>query len=227
MKLLLTAGGTREAVDAVRFIGNRSSGRMGAAVAAAAVKAGHDVTLILAAASVDPPAGVRVLRVETTGQMQVALEAEWPGHDALAMAAAVADYRPKVIADRKLRREGGPVTLELVPTPDLLAAAAGVKRQGQVVVGFSLDDDTAEARERAAAKLERKRLDLLVYNPVGTMEADDVAAELFFADGRREALGAMSKTAFAARLVVEVERLTSDKPRHVVPWLLGSGKLGR
>ena len=205
MRLLLTAGGTREAIDAVRFIGNRSSGRMGAAVAAAAAAAGHEVTLILGAASVDPPAGVRVIRVETTAEMAAALEAEWPGHDALVMAAAVADYRPKVVAAQKLRR-GGPMTLELEPTPDLLAAAASVKGN-RIVVGFSLDDDTAEARERAAAKLVRKNLDLLVYNPVRTMEADDVAAELFFADGRREALAATAKPAFAARLVREVERI--------------------
>ena len=216
MKLLLTAGGTREAIDAVRYIGNRSSGRMGVAVAVAAVAAVHETTLIFGAASVEPPVGVRVVRVETTAQMAAALEAEWPGHDALVMAAAVADYRPKVVAAHKLRREGGPVTLELEPTPDLLAAAAAAKGD-RVVVGFSLDDDTAAARERAAAKLVRKKLDLLVYNPVRTMEADDVAAELFHPDGRREILGAMPKAAFAARLVAEVERLHSDKPRHGVP----------
>ena len=207
MKLLLTAGGTREMIDAVRYLGNRSSGRMGAAVAAAAVAAGHEVTLILGAASVAPPDGVRILRVETTDQMAAALEGEWPGHDALVMAAAVADYRPKVVAAHKLRR-GGPMTLELEPTPDLLAAAASVKGN-RIVVGFSLDDDAAEARERAAAKLVRKKLDLLVYNPVRTMEADDVAAELFFADGRREALEAMPKPEFAARLVRELDRLSA------------------
>ena len=214
MKMLLTAGGTREAIDAVRFIGNRSSGRMGAAVAAAAAK-GHEVTLILGAAAVDPPPGVRAIRVETTDEMAAALDQAWPDHDALVMAAAVADYRPRVVAAHKLRREGGPVTLELEPTPDLLAAAAAVKG-GRVVVGFSLDDDTAEARDRAAAKLVRKNLDLLVYNPVRTMEAVDVAAELFFADGRREVLEAMPKGAFASRLVAEVEKL-SDEPRHDVP----------
>ena len=216
MKLLLTAGGTREAIDAVRYLGNRSSGRMGLAVAAAAVAAGHEVTLILGIASIEPPAGVRAIRVESTAEMAASLDREWPGHDALIMAAAVADYRPRVVAAHKLRREGGPLTLELEPTPDLLAAAATVKGS-RVVVGFSLDDDTAEARERAAAKLVRKNLDLLVYNPVRTMEAHDVAAELFFADGRREVLGAMPKAAFAARLVAEVERLHSHKPRHGVP----------
>ena len=207
MRVLLTAGGTREAIDAVRYIGNRSSGRMGAAVAAAAVAAGHEVTLILGAASVEPPAGLRTIRVESTAEMAAALENEWPRHDALVMAAAVADYRPKVVAAHKLRREGGPMTLELEPTPDLLAAAASAKGQ-RVVVGFSLDDDTLEARERAAAKLVRKNLDLLVYNPVRTMEADDVAAELFFADGRREILTSLPKAEFASRLVAEVETLS-------------------
>lgn len=207
MNLLLVAGSTREPIDAVRFLGNRSSGRMGLAIAEAARAAGIDVTLILGVAQIDPPAGVRVIRVETTDQMKAALEAEWPLHEVLIMAAAIADFRPKVVSDRKLRR-GEALTLELEPTPDLLAAAASVKRAEQRVVGFSLDDDTPEARNRARAKRERKNLDLLVFNPIPTMDAPDVSAELFHRDGRHEALGKMSKQAFAKELVRWVRQLS-------------------
>src|SRR5690606_7947661 len=99
-------GSTREPIDAVRFLGNRSSGRMGLALAEAARAAGLEVTLILGVASVPPPAGVRVIRVETTDEMKTALDAEWPGHDVLVMAAAVADFRPRTVSPHKLRRGG-------------------------------------------------------------------------------------------------------------------------
>lgn len=205
-RLLLTAGSTREPIDAVRFIGNRSSGRMGLAIADAARAAGLDVTLILGVAQVNPPtphAGLRILHVETTDEMKAALDAEWPNHDVLIMAAAVADFRPKTVADHKIRR-GKALTLDLEPTADLLASAAAARRPGQRVIGFSLDDDTPEARCRARGKLERKNLDLLIFNPIPTMDAPDISAELFHRDGRHEVLGAMSKQAFAARLIEKV-----------------------
>ena len=170
MKLLITAGSTREPIDAVRFIGNRSSGRMGVAIAEAAREAGHDVTLILGVATAPPPGGVRVVGVETTRQMHDAVAHEWPAHDLLIMNAAVADYRPKGAAEGKLRRAGG-LVLELEPTEDILASAARGKRAEQRVVGFSLDVDDAASRERARAKLAAKGLDLIVFNPLATMDA--------------------------------------------------------
>ena len=104
-------------------------------------------------------------------------------------------------------RRGGRLTIECEPTPDVLAEVAAGKRPGQVVVGFSLDEDTDEARQRAAAKLAAKGCDLLVFNPLSTMDAGDVRAELLWPGGRFERLGATDKAAFATRLVREIERL--------------------
>ena len=206
MNLLLTAGGTREAVDAVRFLGNRSSGRMGAAVAAAAVDAGHQVTVV--AANVAVPLAGEVVRIESAEQLRAAVIERFADCDALVMAAAVADFRPVRVEAGKLRR-GGNLTIECEPTPDVLAEVAATRRPGQVIVGFSLDEDTDEARQRAAAKLAAKGCDLLVFNPLATMDADEVRAELLWAGGRAERLGATDKGAFGGRLVGEVERLVA------------------
>ena len=199
-KVLITAGSTREPIDAVRFIGNRSSGQMGVALTAAALTQGHEITLVLGVAAVDPPPGAHVERVETTEQMHEAVLRLWPGHDLLVMNAAVADFRPRRASPGKLRRQDG-LTLELEPTPDILAAAAAAKRADQRLVGFSLDEDTADARERARAKLARKRIDLIVFNPLATMDASAVAAELYYADGRSERVGLSDKRQFADLLM--------------------------
>ncbi|MEM1011296.1 MAG: phosphopantothenoylcysteine decarboxylase [Planctomycetota bacterium] len=203
MKTLITAGGTREPVDAVRYLGNRSSGRMGVAIAAAAVEAGHEVTLIAGSVSVALPKNVEAVRVETTRQMHDAVLERWPTFDALVMAAAVADFRPKVVSDQKLRR-GARMTLELEPTEDILAAAGACKRADQTLVGFSLDDDTPEARGRAREKLVRKNCDLLVYNPIATLDAHEVAATIFRHDGSSVDVPSSDKAAFAQRLIEEV-----------------------
>ena len=204
MRLLVTAGGTREPVDAVRYLGNRSSGRMGAAIAQAAVEAGHEVTVV--AANVAVPLAGEVVRVETTEQLRAAVLERFGRCDALVMAAAVADFRPVNVERGKLRR-GGRLTIECEPTPDVLAEVAATRRPGQVVVGFSLDEDTPEARDRAAAKRAAKGCDLLVFNPLDTMDGGEVRADLLWRDGRREALPAMAKAAFARRLICEVEEL--------------------
>ncbi len=185
---------------------------MGVAIAEAAREAGHDVTLILGVATAPPPGGVRVVGVETTRQMHDAVAHEWPAHDLLIMNAAVADYRPKGAAEGKLRRAGG-LVLELEPTEDILASAARGKRAEQRVVGFSLDVDDAASRERARAKLAAKGLDLIVFNPLATMDAPGVAAELYWSDGCGETVGAMDKASFARLLVQRAEALflPSDK----------------
>ena len=198
MRVLITAGPTREPIDPVRYIGNRSSGQMGRSLAEAAVRAGHTVTAVLGPVSVQMPAGVRRVDVETSRQMLDAVLAEWPGHDLLVMAAAVADYRPKVVRQEKMER-GGTLTIELEATEDVLAAAGSVKRADQRTVGFSLVSMSNLAR--SVEKLRRKKLDLIVSNPLGTMGDAGVEAVLLWPDGRAEQLPYRTKGAFADLLI--------------------------
>lgn len=162
MKFLVSAGPTREPVDAVRFLSNRSTGRMGIAVARAAAEAGHEVCLVLGPTAVEPPpAPVRVVRVETALQMRDALRAELPAADALVMAAAVADFRPARPAARKLHKGEFGGAIRLVRNPDILA---GLRRRkgGRIFCGFAAETDDVLAG--AAGKLARKGLDLIVAN---------------------------------------------------------------
>ena len=163
VRVVVSAGGTREPIDAVRVIANRSSGKQGYAVAAEAAQRGADVVLV---STVDLPAppGVRVVEVETAAQMQSALEGEWPTTDVLVMAAAVADFRPVASADKKLKKGAGIQQVVLEPTPDILAALGTTKRAGQILVGFAAETD--DLVENAQSKLERKNLDLIVANDV-------------------------------------------------------------
>ncbi len=187
MRLLITAGPTREPIDDVRFISNRSSGRMGTALAHAAADAGHDTTLLLGPAPVHSSLAqrVRLIRFETCADLEALLDAHFPACDVLVMAAAVADYRPTQRAPGKLARgDAADLTLRLEPTPDLVAHVAAGKRADQRVVAFALEDP-AQLEARAAAKMRRKGVDAIVANPLGTMEADDIAPLLLTADGRR------------------------------------------
>ena len=163
--VVITAGPTREPIDPVRYVGNRSSGRMGVALAAEALARGARVTIVLGPATVRPPVGVDVVEVETAEQMRAATVALADGADVIVMAAAVADFRPKVPADRKLKKEHGVPELVLEPTPDILAELGRSRRAGQILVGFAAETDDVEAAGRA--KLARKGLDLLVANAVG------------------------------------------------------------
>jgi phosphopantothenoylcysteine decarboxylase / phosphopantothenate---cysteine ligase len=222
--ILVTAGGTREAIDPVRFIGNRSSGKMGAAVAAAALDRGARVTVIAANIEVDLPAGATVVPVESTAELRAALlrathDADGgAGFDALVMAAAVADFRPADPADTKLTRGEG-LTLELEATPDLLAEVAriahGLDSDGQptraalqpqpVLVGFAAE---TRSLDRAADKLRRKRLDFLVANDVAEpgsgFGTDTNRVSILAADGTRDDLPLQSKRAVAERLLDRV-----------------------
>lgn len=199
MKVLITAGPTREPIDAVRYIGNRSSGRMGAAIASAAMNAGHTVTLIVGPVSVPLPTVARRIDVETAAQMQAAVLGEFPAHDLLIMSAAVADYRPKRVYAGKLPRAGRTLTIECEPTEDILTAVGAIKRPDQRTIGFSLE--IAANLDRSREKLARKRLDLIVYNPTETMDSRDVESVLLWADGRTETLSSRSKTEFAEVLL--------------------------
>ena len=199
MRILITAGPTREPIDPVRYIGNRSSGRMGAAIATAALKAGHQVTLILGPVTAAMPKDARRLDVETARQMHDAVMAEFPAHDLLIMAAAVADYRPTKVAGEKLGRKGA-LIIECEPTEDIVAAVARAKQPDQRIVGFSLESEGNVARARE--KLSRKRLDMIVYNPLETMNSPAVRPTLLWPDGRAEELPASSKEEFG-QLVLE------------------------
>ena len=211
-RLLVSLGGTREPLDPVRYLGNRSSGRMGAAIAAEAVARGAQVTAVAAATTVDPPAGARLVRVETAQQLYDAVLAAADDQDVLVMAAAVADFRPKRVAQGKLRKDQGVPEVVLEPTPDTLAELGRRRRPDQVLVGFAAE--TGDHLAGARRKLEAKHLDLVVLNHVegahSAFGADDADAYLVDADTVEE-LPRTSKAAIAARLLDRVEALRAAR----------------
>ena len=208
MRVLITAGGTREPIDAVRFIGNRSSGQLGAALVDASLAAGHSTTVILAAVAVPFNPSARRIDIETSDQMLHAVLSEFPAHDLLIMAAAVSDYRPRSPSAGKIER-AGPIAIEFEPTQDILAAVARIKRPDQRTVGFSLEswDNPDHGPQRAAGKLIAKSLDLIVANPLATMSSPSIRPTLIYSDGRREQLPLIDKVQFANDLLSRCQRL--------------------
>jgi phosphopantothenoylcysteine decarboxylase/phosphopantothenate--cysteine ligase len=186
-RVVVTAGGTREHLDPVRYLGNRSSGRQGAALARAAAARGADVTLVAAHVAVDPPAGVKVVPVTSAADLREATLTASAGADAVVMAAAVADFRPAVRSDSKIKKGAQePTSVELVRNPDVLAelAALAAGSRARVVVGFAAETDDVLVHGRA--KLAAKRCDLLVVNRVGDgvgFEVDRNAATILGSDG--------------------------------------------
>ncbi len=170
-RVVVTAGGTREPLDPVRFLGNRSSGRQGVAVAAAAQARGAEVVLIAAHLEVDPPEGVELVQVQTALELQEAVTEAARSADLVVMTAAVADYRPAVMRDSKIKKSeaGQTLTLELVANPDILAGLSAARREGQVVVGFAAETepDPSTLIELGRTKLAAKGSDFLVLNQVG------------------------------------------------------------
>jgi phosphopantothenoylcysteine decarboxylase/phosphopantothenate--cysteine ligase len=185
--VLITAGPTHEPIDAVRYLANHSTGRMGIALAEASAGRDRPTTLLLGPTPLGPTEHSRLttVRFRTTEDLQGLLAEHWPQHDVLIMAAAVADYRPARPADprTKHRRTAGTWHLELQATPDLLAGLAPITRPDQIVIGFALEpaDDLAAS---ARAKLAAKRLDAIVANPLETMGSESVRATLILPDGR-------------------------------------------
>ena len=198
MRILITAGPTREPIDPVRYISNRSSGKLGAALAAAALRAGHLPTLIVGPVAEPMPAGVRRFDVETAAEMLEATLRHWPGSDLLIMAAAVADYRPSKVHQEKLHRQGA-MTIECQATKDIVEAVGRIKEPHQRTIGFSLE--SGGGVERARQKLAAKNLDLIVYNPLTTIDSPSIQAVLIFADGRQEPLAPADKSEFAEILI--------------------------
>lgn len=210
MRILITAGPTREPIDDVRFISNRSSGQMGFALAQAASVAGYEVTLLLGPVLLPPSVSeqVRVLRFNTTADLEALLAEYFPKCDVLIKAAAVADYRPTTLIKGKTPRGNG-LKIELEPTPDLVAGCAKVKRSGQTIIAFALEDPTV-LESRAVEKMQRKKVDAILANPLQTMDASDIDPILFYADGRRDTPGKMSKSALAVWLIDQVPSVANQ-----------------
>ena len=170
LRVLVAAGGTREPIDAVRYVGNRSSGRMGLALAERAARRGAEVTLVAANVLLPPPPGVSVVRVETAAELADAVAREFPSCHVVLMAAAVADFRPAdPIAEKLSREEGAGFDLHLEPTRDVIAALATERRPNQTVIGFAAEHG-GDVAERARGKLRRKGLDAIVVNDVSRPE---------------------------------------------------------
>jgi phosphopantothenoylcysteine decarboxylase/phosphopantothenate--cysteine ligase len=214
-RFLITSGPTHEPIDPVRFVGNRSTGKMGAALAAEAVGRGAIVSVVLGPGAV-VPSGVEVVAVETAEEMRDAVLSRFAGADAVVMAAAVADFRPKAIADQKLKKDAGIPEVFLEPTPDILAEL-GERRTRQILVGFAAETHDLERAGRE--KLASKHLDLLIVNRVGKegtgFGADSNEAMLLAASGDDEPLRSWSKRELAGAVMDRVSALLPGGPTDV------------
>lgn len=210
--VVVTAGPTREPVDPVRYLSNRSSGKMGVALAAAAWRRGADVTLVAGPMAVSPPVGVTVVHVETTEEMAHAVERALAGADVLIMAAAPADFRAAAPAGSKIKKTSAPGTLELAPTPDILASTRRARRPRAVIVGFALE--TENAVRGGHDKLHAKDLDLIVVNDAREQGAgfgvDTNRVTLIGRDGAEEELPLLGKAEVADEILDRVEALLRD-----------------
>jgi len=207
MRILITAGGTREYIDPVRFISNASSGRMGYALARAALKAGHKVTLITTPTAQKPLDAVKLVNVETAAQMFEAVKKHFSRCDCLIMAAAVADYTPAHPARTKIRKTGEPLTVKLKPTTDILKWAGKNKKKDQIVVGFALEDNNV--REWAEKKLKEKKLDMIVANTCAAIGAEKSTVQIKTPGGEWLKFPRASKAVIAGKIISMAESLLS------------------
>jgi phosphopantothenoylcysteine decarboxylase / phosphopantothenate---cysteine ligase len=216
VRVLVTAGGTREPIDSVRYIGNRSSGRMGFALAARAAWRGAEVTVIAANVSLPPPPGVTVVAVETATELKAACDARFDDNDVLLMAAAVADFRPRDPAPHKLKKTdpAHPRNLMLEPTEDVLSALAARRRPGQLLVGFAAEHGDG-AIDYARDKLERKRLDAIVVNDISRpgigFDALDNEVTILTSERGELRLRKASKEQIADGILDEVDRIRTKE----------------
>ena len=214
LKVLVTAAGTREPIDPVRYVGNRSSGKMGYSIARQALLRGADVTLITGPSALTPPPYAKVIPVETTKQMLDACLSEYPDTDIVIKAAAVADFKPRSVADQKIKKinpEEG-MTIVMDQNPDILKTLGGMKKQ-QFLVGFAAE--TQNLLENAANKVKKKNLDMIVANDVSLKGAgfntDTNIVKFLYPDGTVEALEILSKDTVAAILL---DRVLEKRKRH-------------
>jgi phosphopantothenoylcysteine decarboxylase/phosphopantothenate--cysteine ligase len=204
-RVVVTAGGTQEPLDPVRYIGNRSSGRMGYAIAEAAFYSGADVTLISGPVALAPPHGINLIRVGSAREMEEAVREAVQGADALVMAAAVADYAPREVSEQKIKKTGETLSIELARNPDILGNLAGLDLPRLVRVGFAAE--TEQLIDNARRKLEKKKLDMIVANDaVSSIGQDTSKLTLLYRDGGAEELPPLPKEGSAA---IIVERLAS------------------
>ena len=206
VRVLVTAGGTREPIDPVRFVGNRSSGKMGYAVAERAARRGAAVTLVTTIGRPTETSGIAVERVETADDMARSVLSRYADADVVVMAAAVADFRPKAVADEKLKKRDGVPEVVLEPTPDVLALLGERKLPGQLLVGFAAETEHVE--EHAAEKMAAKHVDLMVANDVSApdagFEVDTNRAVLLYSSGSREETPLLDKRELADLLLDRV-----------------------
>ncbi len=214
LRVLITAGGTREPIDSVRYIGNRSSGRMGYALAAAAARRGAEVTVIAANVGLEAPLGVRVVEVVTAAELGRECERRFEDCDVLLMAAAVADFRPAAPADQKLKKDAGVPVLKLEPTADVLSGLAARGRPAQVIVGFAAEYGE-DAVSYGRGKLARKGLDMVVVNDISTsgvgFDATENEVTILSSDGLEQLVARTSKKQVAEVVLDEVERLRRSR----------------
>ena len=204
--ILITAGPTREKLDAVRFLTNRSTGKMGYALAEAARDAGYDVTLVSGPVNLPPVSGVTMVMIESAAEMADAVKSRAPEMDVVIMAAAVADYRPVHVHQGKMKKLPGNLTLELERTEDILASLGQIKPAGQVLVGFAAETDDLLAN--AAGKLQRKNLDWIIANDVSKSDrgfgSSDNAVTMICRDGRQIDVPLASKQVIAATILQNI-----------------------
>jgi len=205
IRMLISAGPTREMIDPVRFLSNRSSGKMGFAIAQAAIQRGANVTLVCGPVAAEPPMKARVVNVVSAAEMAEEVLKRASDTDIIVMAAAVADYTPKTVSNHKIKK-GGSMTIELVRTKDILQALGEMKTDKQLLMGFAAE--TQDFEQNAEAKLRKKNLDIIALNDVSRsgegFESDSNNIVLYFRDGSKSDFGSDSKKALAQRIVDEL-----------------------
>ena len=206
MRFLITAGPTREPIDPVRYLSNRSSGKMGYVIAEAAIEAGHEVVLISGPVGVTRPRGAAVISVSTSDEMSAAVGQHSSRCDILVMCAAVADYKPAKVSKSKIKKRGDNISLELIPTRDILASLP--KDRQYLVVGFAAETENVEAN--AQKKLQEKNCDIVVANDVSRadsgMESDQNEVEILFRDGETKQISRAPKKIISRDLVKIFEK---------------------
>ncbi|MCP4609176.1 MAG: phosphopantothenoylcysteine decarboxylase [Planctomycetes bacterium] len=203
MRILITAGGTREYIDPVRFISNASSGRMGYALVRAALRAGHKVILITAPTTQRLPSGAKVVEIETAGQMFEAVKKSFEICDCLIMAAAVSDYTPARTAKTKIKKSNKSLTIRLKPTSDILKWAGKHKRKKQIVVGFALED--RNLRQSAEVKLKEKNLDMIIANTSAAIGAGKSTVQIKMPESKWFKLSTTTKNTIATKIIRKIE----------------------
>jgi phosphopantothenoylcysteine decarboxylase/phosphopantothenate--cysteine ligase len=199
VKFVITAGPTREPIDPVRYLSNRSSGKMGYAIAEAALESGHDVLLISGPVNLNPPPGAKVISILTSDEMHDAVRDHLLDCDVLVMCAAVADYKPANVSAQKIKKRQAPLSLELIPTRDILASVAKPDRQF-LLVGFAAETNNLE--EYAQKKLREKNCDLIVANNVLTgIDSDENEVTIFSRTGEQHKISRAPKKSIARELV--------------------------